>query len=634
MKQKSKKIQLDTLSLKVVFDVSQAAFHVYQKKSGTSWIMDSKKSEDLVLKRFSQEEFAISLRDAQTQEYALLSPIEARIRYANFRGLDSSLSLTLLLSLQDSELSIEISINDADPRYTFDSLYFPRSFLLPKSKENYWLFPFGGGGLIPATYRGDSDQRLGWKPSLKCFGAVQKKSAFLCLWETPWDTYLGVSHDRQDGPKLFPRFLASLNRFGYNRKLHFVFREKSDYVDLIRNVYKPWAKRRGYHKTLEEKTRENPKIRNLAGGVIFHQLIARVTRRNFDYQYVSFEHAAKVFEQIVKKTRIRNGCYHLDGWGRQGYDSLHPDVFPPFEPSGGTQGLRNLSQRVKNLGFHFGLHDNYLLFFPDAERYRDRHAVWGPDLEPVRDQFRSGGMNLILSPTAAREMIIANYVTGQNVFRRRWKPGKIYNLEFCYFDQFLLSGGGVEEDFNPQHRLNREQFIMGLLENIRIMSHQVGCITSSEHIYDFGVPAYDLNGNDDGLSMLDPKPDIIPAPLWNLAFHECLVVSETSCTPSKLASAGLLGAVIHCRAGGHGDHFFKDDASIQKAVREIQIAEPIRQLHREVMYRECTGSRILNADGTRQEIDYGDICVSGDLTQGTIEISGAKHIKGKFSFNS
>ena len=50
------------------------------------------------------------------------------------------------------------------------------------------------------------------------------------------------------------------------------------------------------------------------------------------------------------------------------------------------------------------------------------------------------------------------------------------------------------------------------------------------------------------------------------------------------------------------------------------------------MYRECTGSRLLNAAGTVHETDYEGITVGADLNKGTIEISGAKNANGKFDF--
>ncbi|GMV83174.1 MAG: hypothetical protein AMXMBFR7_43580 [Planctomycetota bacterium] len=621
-------VAIGSSELIVTIDPAQAVFDVRQRRSGTQWLMDRSDRRDLVLQRMDGKELTVSLADARARQGGALSPSEARLEYSDFRGLDSPIAVTVSLSVVGPELNIELTVRDTDPRYRFDSLYYPRSFVLPP-REAYWLFPFHGGALLPSNHRVQIGGRSGWKPSLKCHGAVQKHSGFLCLWETPWDIYLGHQNSPREGPRLVPRLLSSLGRFGYSRRLRFVFREKTNYADLIRSVYRPWAERRGYVRTLQQKTAENPRVRDLSGGMILHQLIATVDRRNLSRKVVSFQTAGQLAERIIRETGVRKGCYHLDGWCRQGYDALHPDVFPPLAEAGGEAGMVELSRRVRRLGLHFGLHDNYLLFFPDAERYRDWHAVWGPDLSPVRDQFRAGGMNFVASPPAAREFLIANYLSGQNLLRRRWSPaGKTYSLGFCYLDQYLLSGGSVEEDFNPAHRLTREQFGLGMIENIRIMREDVGCITSSEHMYDFGVPWFDVNGNRGGLMPPLEGDGCIPAPLWNLAFHECLVVTNSTDTPADFALAGLTGALIHYR------HGYRDtEEMLSRTIGHIQAAAPLRRLHEEVMYRPCTGSRLLSADGMRQEADFDGITVAADLGRGKLDVEGSKRANGHFDFS-
>lgn len=620
---------LQSKELTVTIDPASGGFTVRQKRSGTVWSMETRDRRDLVVHRADGIDCTVALSDARNRRGGLLNALEARLEFRDFAGLDSPLAVQLTYRLQADEITLELNVIDTDPRYRFDSLYFPRSFLLPNRKDAYWVFPFHGGELHPAHHRVDEDGRLGWKPALKCHGAVVGHSGFLCLWETPWDVWLGTVNSKKDGPTMVPRNLATLGRFGYTRRFRLVFREKTGYVDLIRNVYKPWAAQRGYVRTLRDKVAENKNVADLAGGMMFHQLISYVDRRSLQKTEVTFDYARQVIERVVRETGVKNGCYHLDGWCRQGYDALHPDVFPPLISAGGHKGLVALSQAVHKLGLHFGLHDNYLLFFPDAERFRERHCVFDVNLDAVRDDFRAGGMNFVMSPPAAREFIIANYLTGQNILRRRWPAaGKAYNLDFCYLDQYLLSGGSIEEDFNPAHRLSREQFMQGLLENIRIMREEVGCITSSEHMFDFGVPLYDINGNSTGLVPPDPAPGVVPAPLWNLAFHECMVNNHAPETPGEMAMAGLLGAFLHHRYS----HYHDSEEGIARNIQIIRAGAPLRALQAEVMYRECTDSKMLSADGSVQEADFEGIGVHADLNKGVIEVSGAKKANGRFDF--
>ena len=50
---------------------------------------------------------------------------------------------------------------------------------------------------------------------------------------------------------------------------------------------------------------------------------------------------------------------HLDGWAEPGYDNNHPDYLPACTEAGGWEGMKELSDTMKELGFMFGIHDQY-----------------------------------------------------------------------------------------------------------------------------------------------------------------------------------------------------------------------------------------------------------------------------------
>ena len=45
---------------------------------------------------------------------------------------------------------------------------------------------------------------------------------------------------------------------------------------------------------------------------------------------------------------------HLDGWGNPGYDNQHPDYLPACEEAGGWEGMRSLSECMKEMNYTFG----------------------------------------------------------------------------------------------------------------------------------------------------------------------------------------------------------------------------------------------------------------------------------------
>jgi len=628
-KQPPKQFTMENRHLQVTFDLQSGAFDVLQKTSGTVWKMDRQDRSDLHITWRYDEPLEISLADAREVSYAENSDGSRRISYRNFKGLDSSLAFEILLELAGQDLYVEIDVNDSDPRVQFDSLYWPRSFVLPPARGNYWIVPRGAGRLVPATYRRNVDARLGWKTTLRCHGAVQGSSGFLCIWQAPYDTLLAEVNSQRSGPRFFPRNLESLGAFRYRRAFRFCFRERTDYCDLIRRVYRPIAERRGYIVPLTHRAARKPRINDLPGTSIWHQLIAYVDRRKLERTFVTFDHARRVFERMLKETGLKKGLYHLDGWGRQGYDALHPHVLPPFAEAGGEAGLGNLSKAVARRGWHFGLHDNYLLFFPDAEQFSEDDAVWNADLKPHRDQFRAGGMNFVQSPVAARRFLIKNYITGSKEYRRRWRPLSEYcDLGFCYLDQFLVSGAGLDQDFNPLHPMTREQFVRGMLECLDILGNRLGLITSSEHMYEYANPHYDVNGNSVGLALEAPDEGLIPVPLWQLAFHECMVVTDEPRRPASFVACGLIGGVFHYRPG-----YANDEQVLRRIFELIRRAAPLRALHEEVAFRQCTASRLISSDGSVQEIDFEGITVRGDFNKMTLEISGSKKADGKYRFD-
>jgi len=625
-----KQLTLENRHLSVTFDVPTACLDVVQKTSGTTWKMDRTQRMDLRIVYRGDEVLGLRLPDARDVSVLRNADGSYRVTYGRFRRIDSSLSVALLLELRGEDLYVQLDVNDADPRVRFDSLYYPRGFILPRSKRNYWIVPMYAGKLVPSTYRRNIDNAWGgWKIRLRCHGAIQADSGFLCLWEAPYDTLLAEANSLRTGPKFFPRSMESLGSFKYPRGFLLCFRERTTYADLIRQVYRPFAQRRGYIVPLEKRAAGKPRIKDLPGTSIWHQLIAYVDRRHFRKEFVTFDYARRIFQRMVRQTNLKKGLYHLDGWCRQGYDALHPDVLPPLAEAGGEEGLGALSRAVSRKGFHFGLHDNYMLYFPDAEQYSDEDAIWGADLRPHRDQFRAGGMNFVQSPVAARKFIIKNYFTGNQLFRRRWRPLKDYcRLGFCYLDQFLVSGGGPDQDFNPAHPLTRREFMRAMLDCIDLLGERLGLITSSEHMYEFANPHYDVNGNSSGLALHGPDDGVVPVPLWQLAFHECMIVTDDVNRPGSFISCGLIGGAMHYRPG-----YATDEPALERMFELARRAAPLRALHEEVAFRECTASRLLTSDGSVQESEFEGIVVRGDFSKMTLEVAGSKKADGKFDFH-
>ncbi|MFZ5832740.1 MAG: DUF5696 domain-containing protein, partial [Planctomycetota bacterium] len=79
---------------------------------------------------------------------------------------------------------------------------------------------------------------------------------------------------------------------------------------------------------------------------------------------------------------LGNSLYILHSWQRWGYDYRLPDIYPPKPAMGTLEDMQTLSRVCAEAGVRFGLHDNYIDFYPDATGYSYRHITFQPDASP------------------------------------------------------------------------------------------------------------------------------------------------------------------------------------------------------------------------------------------------------------
>jgi hypothetical protein len=117
-----------------------------------------------------------------------------------------------------------------------------------KSIETFRLIAYGGHGICMAFW-GVSDDRQG----------------YCTIIETPDDAAIRLR--RLDGLlAVGPEWDPQKGRFGYGRRLLYVFFDQGGYVAIAKR-YRQYARQGGRLKTLAEKRQENPKIDLLMGAV-------------------------------------------------------------------------------------------------------------------------------------------------------------------------------------------------------------------------------------------------------------------------------------------------------------------------------------------------------------------------------
>ncbi|HBT76221.1 MAG TPA: hypothetical protein DEB39_04685 [Planctomycetaceae bacterium] len=77
-------------------------------------------------------------------------------------------------------------------------------------------------------------------------------------------------------------------------------------------------------------------------------------------------------------------------WQRYGYDNRLPDIWPPNERFGTLDEMRETLRKCDEAGILYGLHDNYIDFYPDADEFGFDSISFEPDGRPRKAWLNTG----------------------------------------------------------------------------------------------------------------------------------------------------------------------------------------------------------------------------------------------------
>lgn len=410
----------------------------------------------------------------------------------------------------------------------------PLAFNAPKG-TGYTVLPRMQGVLIPAEsedtpcgghYEGIVFERDAYMPT---FGQVTDTKGFGAGWgyaavfDTPFDAKYIFDHAPGGDTAVTPLFIASLGRIGYKRTMLYKFETACD-LTRIAKIYRNYLRERGKLVTLREKIARNADVAFLLGTPIVHTDIAVHISPDSHYykkdepekndRYTPFEKRAEQLRALRDKG-VERVYLHLDGWGKHGYDNLHPSPFPPHEASGGAEGMKALSDTCRALGYRFGIHDQYRDYYYDAPDFDMENAVLNEDGSHSYCDIWYGGKHTWLCSKLAPDYVRRNYDTFSELGIR---------IDGTYLDVFSVVF--LDECFHPDHRATREDCAKARRECFELLNAR-GIITSSEEAVDCIVPSialchhapYFLEHDGD-----DAKMAGIPIPFFNLVWHDCLVI--------------------------------------------------------------------------------------------------------------
>ncbi|MBQ7378705.1 MAG: hypothetical protein IJW70_03380 [Clostridia bacterium] len=572
------------------------------------------------------------LKKAKCQSCAYQNGVMDGVR-ATYTGLcdaagrEYAFSVETYVALEKSsgQLRVQAWVVD-DARGQIAALEYPPRMKFDAAEgDGYTVLPRMQGTLVPAGHpikivNGFIYERDGYMP---LYGQVNKGCGYAAIYDTPYDARYALV-----GEEVQPFFIPSLGTMSYKREMIFAFFADGDF-NTIAKIYRAYRKERGKLVTLKEKIAKNPNVEYLIGTPIVHTIAAVHIKEGTHYYdpqdpahndwCIPFAKTAEGLQRL-KNMGVEKAYLHLDGWGHHGYDNLHPSPFPVHEEAGGADGMRELSNTCRELGYKFGIHDQYRDYYYDSPGFTLDNAVQYYDGNHFLSDYWYGGAHTFLCSVLAPDYVRRNYDEFESLGIK---------IDGSYLDVFSVVE--LDECFNPEHPATREQCAANRRRCLDILTSR-GIIPSSEETLDCIIESMALCHHAPFHCTSFDAPDKVnvgvPIPLFNLVYHDCIVIPwdgmhrrgawGIACTDQPYLWALLCGNTVY--------YFMNMDKE------EVEYGKIALELFGRVAHCDLTKHEILDATTRKRRSTFSDgTVVEADFDSGefTITYPDGKVVSGK-----
>ena len=477
--------------------------------------------------------------------------------------------------------------------------YPPRmKFDVPEG-HGYTVLPRMQGTILPAGHGYKLPDAIVFERGayVPVYSQIHDGCGYTAIIDTPYDARYSVVDE-----EIQPYFAPSLGTMAYPRSVLYSFFPKGDF-NTVSKTYRAYLTERGELMTLREKIVRNPKIEYLLGCPIVHSCAAVHIHpashfydpdnpENNDH-YFSFADNGKLLREL-KKNGVEKAYLHLDGWGHHGYDNLHPEPYPVHEASGGAEGLKALQETCTELGFYFGLHDQYRDYYYDSPHFDLDNAIVDVKGEHPYHDYWFGGPHSFLCAKLASEYVRRNY----DEFERLG-----IKVDGSYLDVFSVVE--LDECFHPLHPMTRRECAEARAHCLNILTDR-GIIPSSEETIGCMVnaialchhaPFYTTDWEDRNAENVG-----IPIPFFNLVYHDCIItpwygIHHKGAWGIAGTDRGFYWALL-CG----GTIYYDVDASAE----DIAYGKVALELHKQVALCELTSHELIDGHPRRRRSTFSD----------------------------
>lgn len=485
--------------------------------------------------------------------------------------------------------------------------YPPRMKFEAPAGHGYTVLPRMQGTILPAGHGYKFKDGLVFERDayIPVYGQVWDNCGYTAIIDTPFDARYSMV-----GEEIQPYFAPSLGVMGYNRAVLYDFFVGGDFNTMAK-TYRDYLTERGELVTLQEKIERNPKINYLLGCPIVHSGIAvHIHPASHFYDpdhpenndsYFTFAATGELLRKL-KENGADKAYLHLDGWGNHGYDNLHPEPFPVHEAAGGAAGMKALQETCTELGYFFGIHDQYRDYYYDAPSFDLDNAIVDINGNHPYHDYWNGGPHSFLCAKLAVDYVRRNY----DEFKRL-----DIQLDGSYLDVFSVVE--LDECFHPLHTMSRRECAEARAHCLHLLTDR-GIIPSSEETIGCMVNAIALCHHapfytTDWEDRENAQNIGIPIPFFNLVYHDCIVIPWYGIHQKGAWGIASTDRGFYWALLTGGTIYYDVDASAE----DIAYGKVALELHKQVALCELTSHEILEkathrrstfSDGTVVELDF------------------------------
>lgn len=613
-------------SIRICFDEESLRYTLYKGEAKWEWSGSYKP-------RMECEEGEVEFKDAvsishEQVDNGLGTGIRSRYQGFSVGGTEVPYTFETYVWVEQTTENIYFEwIPVCEDGLAVKRVYWPGAMDFEEKRDDwYTVLNYQQGLLIPNTWEtelgpvvfdgffGTAGAYMPW------FGQIKEGEGCLALCTTPWNGGYQAEHPA-GGPYTHANvyFEPSLGKMGYRRVMRYTLMSNCDYNDMCK-AYRTYVNEQGKLRTLKEKAAKVPAVDKLIGSGFVHTGIKTHVCEDsdfFDKDKPDINNHLTTFAEREAQMRgiheagAKKVYLHLDGWAQPGYDNRHPDYSPACEEAGGWAGMKSLADTMHELGYMFGIHDQYRDFYLAAPSFDEDYACRLADGTIPRHQRWAGGPQSYLCGTQAPYYVKRNFAA--------LKENQI-ELDGAYLDVFTCNEG--DECNNPRHRMTRRDCYEERNHCFDYLMSQ-GILPSSEEVNDWCVPSmvfchyapYDFMLREPG----SPKYGV-PVPLFNLVFHDCLIepwmMDQVSDDEDYMLYAVLNGGAPYLLRDGAYPNFDGSFETLGLGLKEdVKRCDVVCELHEkvakcEMVRHEMVGGdykiqRTIFEDGTAVTVDFG-----------------------------